>query len=102
MRRCRRGQAAPNNTLWDTSRMRVEDVERELLERLRQQITFGQRGLSAEKGDPRGVMITYSGHVRGIWHWAGGRFRYTPAGYGVATHQADTIDEAVRITLAII
>jgi hypothetical protein len=76
--------------------------EAELLAALTKLPEIAKRGLTVEAGIPRGTMITYSGHMRGIWHCERGRLRYTPAGYSIATHQADTIEDAVRITLALI
>lgn len=82
----------------------VSDIakESELLAALAKLPELARSGLTAEAGNPRGTMITYSGHVRGIWHCERGRYRYTPAGYGIATHQADTLEDAIRITLALI
>lgn len=82
--------------------MSNEGLELQLLTRLQSMDALSQRGLTAEIGDAGGVVIYYSRHARGIWHHDKARFRYTPAGYGVPTHQAETVEDAVRITLALI
>lgn len=78
------------------------DREGELLAALSGLDLLKGRGLSVSAGDPCGVVISYAGHARGIWHFDRGYYRYTPAGYGVPRYQAGTLDEAVSITLAII
>jgi hypothetical protein len=75
--------------------------EKALLARLQKLDQLARRGLVAEAGDVCGVVISYGGHVRGIWHFDRGRFLYTPAGYNASTHQAGTVDDAVRITLTL-
>jgi hypothetical protein len=78
------------------------DREQELLAALKALDLLKSRGLTVETGTPCGVVIMYSGHVRGIWHFDRGLFRYTPAGYAVPRYQAATIEEAVAITQAVV
>ena len=49
-----------------------------------------------------GVVITFVGHVRGIWRHKGGTFSFTPGGYVSPTFTTPHLEEAVRHSLDVI
>jgi hypothetical protein len=40
--------------------------------------------------------------VRGVWHWNGAAFDWTPSGYGEPTHAEPDEAAALRYTLAVL
>lgn len=74
----------------------------ELLDLLKSHELLRLRGYAFELGPRGGVVIDRRGHVRGIWHYDGDRFAWTPASNSHATHWADTAAAAVRFTLVVI
>jgi hypothetical protein len=73
--------------------------EDHLLAKLRQSLGLDSRGFTAVSEPRSGVLILYNSHYRGIWHWQGGVFTFTPGGYGTPTFSATTAHEAVLYTL---
>jgi hypothetical protein len=79
--------------------MREADEEHQLLSKLRASFAADSRGFTAERDGQSGVLVLNRGHYRGVWHWAGGSYSFTPGGYGASTHSAPTPQDAVRYTL---
>ena len=78
------------------SRQRQEEM---LLAELRTAFAADTRGFTAQSDWPSGVLILCKGHFRGIWRCSDDQYSFTPGGYGTATYQAASAEEAVHYTL---
>lgn len=79
--------------------MLAKREEMHLLDLLGMHEILRLRGFSFVLGPQGGVVVDRRGHVRGIWHFDGRRFAWTPASNGGPTHWADDAQAAVRYTL---
>lgn len=74
----------------------------ELMEALEQQETLKQRGFTAACGPTGAVVVDRWNHVRGVWHYHGGHYFWTDAGYTQPSFRTDTLEGAVAQTLNVI
>lgn len=70
-----------------------------LKELLEAEAALRDGGFETLCGPTGSVVITRRNHVRGLWHFAGGAFNWTPAGYGAPTYCAHSLADAVRYTV---
>ena len=60
------------------------------------------RGCHASLMQPSGVETAREGHPIGTWHWGSGHFAFTPSSPRVQAMEADTLAEAVALTVALL
>lgn len=73
-------------------------MEEQLLVALGTDADLTAAGCAAEAASPVGIIVRRGSHYRGAWRWDRGTYAFTPAGYGEATLNAETIDEALVVT----
>jgi len=60
----------------------------ELLAALESQQELRMHGYQFEQGESNGIVVMRNGHVRGLWHYGKGCYRYTPASYRQPTFKS--------------
>ena len=73
-----------------------------LHQRLRASQEFAALGFVAELTERGGVLLARAGHVHGLWHFHDQAFHYTDSAYRAPVHRADTVDEAVMVTVGLL
>ena len=73
-----------------------------LVARLNHEEAFKQRGFITECGPTGGVVVERWEHVRGVWHFSGKSYFWTPSGYNEPIYRTDSIEAAVKYTLDIV
>jgi len=76
--------------------------DKELKDLLCAQDILARREFSFDCGPTGGITVSRHGHVYGVWHFEGGRFRWTPTGYNAPTHQVESVADALRYSLVVI
>jgi hypothetical protein len=105
--RCRRCMGSRRTLLWHPEqvskfaerRMSVKARTWLLLEALKNEEDFRNRGFTADFGASGGVVIERSGHFRGIWTSRAGQFVWTAAGYNEPNFQTSSVPDALKHTL---
>lgn len=69
---------------------------------LEREVEFKQRGFATACGPTGGVVVDRWGHVRGVWHFVGKSYFWTPAGYNEPNYRTETIEAAFRYTLDVV
>ncbi len=73
-----------------------------LMEALERDETLKARGFTAACGPTGSVVFDRWNHVRGVWHFAGNHYFWTPAGYTEPTYRCSTLDPALQHTLEVL
>jgi hypothetical protein len=60
------------------------------------------RGFTAACGPTGSVVLDRWNHVRGVWHFHGGHYFWTDAGYSQPSFRVETLQSAVEYTLNVI
>jgi hypothetical protein len=74
----------------------------ELMVALEAQETLKLRGFTASCGPTGSVVVDRWNHVRGVWHFHGGNYFWTDAGYSQPSFRVNTLEGAVEHTLNVI
>ncbi len=82
--------------------MGANEQNTQLMHALEAQETLKQRGFTASCGPTGAVVFDRRSHVRGVWHFHGSSFFWTPAGYAEPTYRTDTLESAVNYVLEVI
>ena len=82
----------------EPTEMSAAVMEEQLLVALGTDADLSAAGCAAEAASPVGIIVRRGEHYRGAWSWKRGVYAFTPAGYSEATLNAETIDEALRVT----
>lgn len=73
-----------------------------LMEALEVEESLKLRGFTAACGPTGSVVLDRWNHVRGVWHFAGQNYFWTPAGYNEPTFRCGSLDGAVQHTLEVL
>lgn len=79
--------------------MGANEQSTQLREALEAESSLKERGFASSCGPTGGVVVDRWNHVRGVWHFHGHSFFWTPAGYGEPTYRCSTLLEALEYTL---
>lgn len=71
----------------------------ELLSRLVAEPSLARHGFQIDVAGVRAVMISHSGHFRGVWQRQMGAYHWIPAGYSMARYRTASVADAVDFTL---
>ena len=74
----------------------------ELMRALEAEESLKLRGFTAACGPTGSVVLDRWNHVRGVWHFAGQHYFWTPAGYTEPTYRCSTQAAAVQHTLEVL
>jgi hypothetical protein len=74
----------------------------ELADRLEAEHELKKRGFGIACGPTGGVVIDRWGHVRGVWHFTGKSYFWTPAGNNVPIFRTESIEAAISYTLEVV
>ena len=78
--------------------MQADQAQR-LLHTLQTTLAEDARGFTAEPAGAFGIVILNKGHYRGVWHWTGESYSFTPGGYSNSTHSARSPQDVLDFTL---